>query len=418
MIKDIYIILGAPGTGKITQSILLSERLNLELVSLGKMMNEKSLKDELLGKTFTNDSEREKFIFKLIKQEIQDKIKNSDKDGLVIGGYPRRLSEAKWLKKLIQDLGLNIKCVININTSMSTVADRMRDNLICQKCGRVYNKVLVPKQKLICDIDGSSLKPENFSFKDLKIDFDQFLSENRETYYYLAKMAQCYFVVSGDNQEIDLFSEIVLKIRDRKRECNKEFERQSTARLETDFGEFTIITYMSKIDYTQHIALVKGDVKNKTGVLTRVHSSCVTGDIFASQRCDCGPQLHLAMKRVQKENCGIVLYLFQEGRGINIVNKIDTYSLQQKGMDTVEANERLGLQAELRRYDVVKDVLEDLGVKSIKLMTNNPDKVSKLTDLGIAIEGIEHHEVKATKFSARYLETKRDRMGHTLKVKS
>jgi len=417
MIKDIYIILGAPGTGKIIQSILLSERLNLEMVSLGKMMNEKSLKDELVGKKFTDDIEREKLISKLIKHEIQEKIKNSDKDGLIIGGYPRRLSEAKWLKKLIQDLGLNTKCVININTSLSTVADRMKDNLICPKCGRVYNQVLIPKQKLICDLDGSILKPENFSFKDLKNDFDQFINENRETYYYLAKLAQCYFTVSGDNQEIDLFSEIILKIRDGKRECDKEFERQSTARLETDYGEFTIITYMSKIDYSHHIALVKGDVKNKTGVLVRVHSSCITGDIFASKRCDCGPQLHLAMKRVQKEGCGIVIYLFQEGRGINIVNKINAYALQQKGLDTVDANERLGLQSELRRYDVVKDILVDLDVRSIRLMTNNPDKVSKLTDLGIAIEGIEHHEVKATKFSARYLKTKRDRMGHTLKVK-
>jgi 3,4-dihydroxy 2-butanone 4-phosphate synthase/GTP cyclohydrolase II len=173
---------------------------------------------------------------------------------------------------------------------------------------------------------------------------------------------------------------------------------------------------LSKVDYKHHLALVKGNVRNKRGVLLRIHSSCMTGDIFGSLKCDCGKQLEKALKIINKAGQGVLIYLYQEGRGINIINKIDAYNLQRKGADTVMANELLKLPPDMREYTAAKDILSDLGVRSVKILTNNPDKIYKLEELGIIVESSIPLEIRPHKYNKKYLATKKNKMGHTLKL--
>lgn len=177
-----------------------------------------------------------------------------------------------------------------------------------------------------------------------------------------------------------------------------------------------MFTYLSKVDYKENLAIIKGSVKNKRGVLLRVHSSCITGDILGSLKCDCGEQLQKALKTIEKSNVGILIYLHQEGRGINIINKIHAYELQGKGADTVEANTLLKLPVDMREYGAVKDILSDLEVKSIKILTNNPDKVYKLEELGIMVESVVPLEIKPHKHNKKYLLVKKNKMNHNLKL--
>lgn len=416
--RDVYIILGAPGSGKLTQAKLLSKKLKLDFISLGQTIYKQRINKNY--PYFFEKSEKASnssiSISRVISYKIKEIKKNSKKKGLVICGYPRRESEAKKLVTILKKLGFKVKCVINLNISLETIIGKRGKNYICQKCGTVYNQVLKPKIKGKCDKDSGTLIKEKINIKESREEFIQSLKENKGAYSFLKKIADFYFTVSGDEKELDVFSNIILKIKNETRECFTVYKKQSSATLETKYGVFEIISYLSIVDYTFHLVLVKGRVKNKFRVLTRVHSSCITGDIFSSLRCDCGMQLSQSMKLVQKEDSGIIVYLFQEGRGINIVNKINTYALQQKGLDTFEANEKLGLPAEMRQYGVVKDILEDLGVKTIRLLTNNPDKISKMTELGIAIEKREPIEIKPTNFDKRYLITKKNKMKHKLHV--
>ncbi|MCX5138934.1 MULTISPECIES: bifunctional 3,4-dihydroxy-2-butanone-4-phosphate synthase/GTP cyclohydrolase II [unclassified Streptomyces] len=191
--------------------------------------------------------------------------------------------------------------------------------------------------------------------------------------------------------------------------------REAEVRLPTNFGAFTAYGYRSTVDGVEHVALVHGDIGDGEDVLVRVHSECLTGDIFQSQRCDCGPQLHASMRRITEEGRGVVVYLRgHEGRGIGLVSKLRAYELQERGVDTLDANLELGLPADARDYAAGAQILKDLGVHSLRLMTNNPEKTAAILRHGLAVNGREPMPVQAGEHNLRYLRTKRDRMGHDL----
>jgi 3,4-dihydroxy 2-butanone 4-phosphate synthase/GTP cyclohydrolase II len=191
--------------------------------------------------------------------------------------------------------------------------------------------------------------------------------------------------------------------------------REAEVHLPTAFGEFTAYGYRALADGVEHVALVHGDLGDGEDVLVRVHSECLTGDIFHSQRCDCGPQLDASMRRVTEEGRGVVVYLRgHEGRGIGLMSKLRAYELQERGVDTLDANLELGLPADARDYAAGAKILADLGVRSLRLMTNNPDKITALVRHGLVVGGREAMPVQAGEHNLRYLRTKRDRMGHDL----
>ena len=181
-------------------------------------------------------------------------------------------------------------------------------------------------------------------------------------------------------------------------------------------GDFKAIVYENDIDDLLHFAMVKGTIDSEKPVLVRVHSECLTGDIFGSMRCDCGPQLHRAMSMMEEEGCGVLLYIRQEGRGIGLVNKIKAYALQQKGLDTVEANVQLGFQPDMRNYGIGAQILADLGVRRMRLMTNNPKKMVGLEGYGLSLIEQVPIEIEANEFNKCYLECKKLKMGHLLSL--
>ena len=188
----------------------------------------------------------------------------------------------------------------------------------------------------------------------------------------------------------------------------------ATAQLPTEFGNFEIHAYDDLTDRKTHIALVLGETGDGKGVLVRIHSSCLTGDVFHSARCDCGPQLHAAMARIAAEGRGVILYLNQEGRGIGLANKIRAYALQDQGYDTVEANERLGFDADHREYGLGVEILRGLGVRSMRMLTNNPRKLAGVENHGMSVSELVPIEIPASESTRRYLRTKKEKLGHLL----
>src|SRR5271154_1940259 len=199
-----------------------------------------------------------------------------------------------------------------------------------------------------------------------------------------------------------------------RRDREKLVERIEVVKMPTDYGEFDLYLYRSKVDGQNHLALVCGDVAGKKGVLVRVHSECLTGDVFGSCRCDCGPQLHQAMKQIAAAGRGVIVYMRQEGRGIGLASKIKAYKLQERGYDTVEANLKLGYGMDLREYGLGAQILVDLVLKTICLLTNNPRKVVGLEGYGLEIVKQLPIKIRANPHNEKYLRTKRDKLGHLL----
>jgi 3,4-dihydroxy 2-butanone 4-phosphate synthase/GTP cyclohydrolase II len=191
-------------------------------------------------------------------------------------------------------------------------------------------------------------------------------------------------------------------------------KRVATAKLPTDYGDFKVHVFENRLDRQEHVALVRGDIGDGRDVLVRVHSSCLTGDVLHSIRCDCGAQLDAAMERIGREGRGVLLYLNQEGRGIGLGNKIRAYELQDEGFDTVEANERLGFKADQRDYGMGVQILRELGIKSMRLLSNNPRKLVGIEGYGLSVSEWLPLEIPASDSTRRYLKTKKDKMGHKL----
>ena len=190
--------------------------------------------------------------------------------------------------------------------------------------------------------------------------------------------------------------------------------REISVQLPTAWGDFDLYAYTQRSNGVQHLALVKGDLSDPAPMLTRVHSSCITGDIFGSCRCDCGPQLHQAMQQIEREGRGVVIYMNQEGRGIGLINKLKAYKLQEQGRDTVQANEDLGFRGDERDYGVGAAILRDLGIRQMRLLTNNPKKRTGLAGYGLEVVETVPIEIAANPHNATYLATKRDKMGHDI----
>ncbi len=226
----------------------------------------------------------------------------------------------------------------------------------------------------------------------------------------MARLPQLRRFAARHRLKICSIEDLILHRRTRE----KQVRRVETVRMPTDYGDFQLHLYHSVPENQHHMALVKGNPAGRRGVLVRVHSECLTGDVFGSRRCDCGPQLHAAMSRIEEAGCGVILYMRQEGRGIGLAPKLRAYKLQEEGLDTVEANLRLGYPMDLRDYGIGAQILVDLGLKSIRLLTNNPKKVVGLQGYGLEILEQLPIRVPSNPHNARYLATKRERMGHAL----
>ncbi len=419
--RDLYVFFGPPGAGKTCQAHLLEERMRLHYISFGRI-----IRDIMGGRSKYSDAYS--FVEDIVKNEkdfppgfvediIAKEIKNLPNDGhsILIDGFPRRMTEAEALERILDSCDLYLKALVRFNISLEILQRRIARRKYCPLCGRFYNKLRPPRVPGVCDVDGERLVGRwDDDANQQRQRFDEYLGESITAYEYLSQKSELSFDVNADQEENFLFAEILHKLSNGTKTAHCLYERIAIAELPTKFGKFKLVGYQNKIDYTYHLALIKGNVAFKRNVPVRIHSSCITGDIFHSLKCDCGLQLDSAMQLLSRKGFGVLVYLFQEGRGINILNKIKAYGLQQNGYDTVEANEMLGFPAEVRQYHVVSEILKDLHITSIDLITNNPDKMHKLQGSGVIIEQRIPLVCPANKHNEHYLTTKRNKMGHML----
>ena len=416
------VLFGPPGSGKSSQALLLQEKLGWHYVSWGKISREimnrygryKSCYKIVKKLTEENKPFPPGFIANFLDQEIKRMLrKNKEIKVIVLDGFPRRIQEAKELLDIVKSNNLSLGAVIKFNVNYETIKQRISERIFCPKCGRFYNKTIQPKKDGLCDNDGVRLVKRLDDYSETLEDrFDVYMEESLDAFIFLVRYAEISFDVDADQEEIALFAEIINKLKLKQKEFYRIYQRVGQTKLPTDFGDFDLVGYQNIINYEYHLILTKGNLRGKRNVPLRVHSSCITGDIFYSKKCDCGEQLQQALKYINDCGLGLVIYLFQEGRGINIINKIKTYELQSDGINTVEANERLGLPPELRQYGIVRDILFDLEIKSVALMTNNPDKISKLQSTGVIIESRVPLEIIPNQYNINYLKTKKEKMGH------
>lgn len=368
--KDVVILLGAPSSGKTELSHELSRILKAPVISWGELAKKQKID------THSMTTVEKESLVSILRKELT----SHENEMLIIRGFGIHPHEASEIVRWVDERLIAKLTVIRVNVSL--------------------NYLLHTKQR---DEDIQRITDEYYLSHRNSIKVDAIL----------AARASSLFEVDGEQNVRNVATDCLSGMRINTKPYSM-YDFVESTKLNTKYGLFELRAYQSKVDYSYHLALIKGDVRDSKGVLTRVHSSCITGDILFSNHCECGEQLELALEIISQQDSGILFYLFQEGRGINIINKIKAYKLQSEGMDTVEANLALGLPSEMRSYDIVRDVLEDLNVCSIRLLSNNPDKSIKLRKLGVLIDDVVPHVIEPNEINKRYLETKKRKMNHVL----